>query len=57
MPATVQKKIHFSEEAFNWLMALTRPVELHVNATLQEYTANEVRRDMNRKIEFMQNKQ
>jgi len=57
MPATTPKRIHFNDDSFAWLMALTHPVELHVNATLQEYVANEVRRDMNKKIEFMQNKQ
>lgn len=57
MPATTPKKIHFNQDSFEWLMALTNNRAINVNSTLQEYTANNVLRDLRDKIEFMQNKQ
>ena len=57
MPVMVPKRIHFNDEAYQWLMALLKPNDtLPVNATLQEYVANETKRDLRNKVEFMQNK-
>jgi spermidine/putrescine-binding protein len=57
MPVTTPKKIHFNEDAYQWLMALLKPNDnMHVNSTLQEYVANETKRDLRNKVEFMQNK-
>lgn len=55
--SVMPKKIHFNDEAYKWLMALLMPNDtMPVNSTLQEYVANETKRDLRHKIEFMQNR-
>lgn len=54
MPAS--PKIHFNQDAYAWLMALTTPKQLSANSTLGEFVEAETKRNMRQAIQYMQEK-